>query len=189
MSGSGDYERYRRRLDQQLRADVELLFEAYRTKLRAYETVARARGEIGEGDSPPPLALLEDLEYAARSGAAVAALDGQAPAAAVASDGRAPAAATASAPAPPARKRSHAYEVHDAVAAALPQLGEVFDRVELCRALGFEPSRATLYRVLEELRREGVIALVEMGAGTIPNRYRRLTPPAPPAPAGNGAGS
>src|SRR5262249_11104739 len=42
---TGEYERYRQQLDAQLRADVELVYEAYRAKLRAYETVARARGE------------------------------------------------------------------------------------------------------------------------------------------------
>jgi hypothetical protein len=43
---TADYERYRRRLEEQLRADVQLLYQAYLSKLRAYETVSRTRGEL-----------------------------------------------------------------------------------------------------------------------------------------------
>src|SRR5947209_9259861 len=34
---TGDYERFRQRLEEQLRAEMELLYEGYRPKLRAYE--------------------------------------------------------------------------------------------------------------------------------------------------------
>jgi hypothetical protein len=54
-----DYDRFRQQLEAQLRSDVELIYEAYRTKLRAYETVLRARGEL-EGrtfEAVPALSL------------------------------------------------------------------------------------------------------------------------------------
>ncbi|HEV7518369.1 MAG TPA: hypothetical protein VGR07_18890 [Thermoanaerobaculia bacterium] len=46
------YERYRQLLEEQLRADVELLYEGYCAKLRACEAVERARGEDGGLVSP-----------------------------------------------------------------------------------------------------------------------------------------
>jgi hypothetical protein len=48
---SADYERFRQQLERQLRADIELIFEAYQTKLRASETVARPGG-TGRGSRP-----------------------------------------------------------------------------------------------------------------------------------------
>jgi hypothetical protein len=41
---AADFERYRQSLEDQLRADVEMLYQAYLAKLRAYETVSRAGG-------------------------------------------------------------------------------------------------------------------------------------------------
>jgi hypothetical protein len=168
----GDYERYRKRLEQQLRADVGLLFEAYRAKLRAYETVARTRGEL-DGSGPWPELEISNLLPAAGSGS------GEAPRLAPAPVPAAGESAAAPAPPPERKKRRSPFEIHDAVDAALLQVEEVFDRRELCRALGFEPSRATLYRILKELQQEGRIAIVEHGSGTLRNRYRKLTPPAP----------
>src|ERR1700742_1551217 len=47
-----DYDRYRQRLEEQLHADIGMLYEAFRAKLQAYETVLRARrGELAL-DSP-----------------------------------------------------------------------------------------------------------------------------------------
>jgi hypothetical protein len=174
----GDYERYRKRLEQQLRADVGLLVEAYRAKLRAYETVARTRGEL-EVAGPWPEVEVSNLLPAAGSGPAEPPGLALAPAPAPGEGGpiTAPAAA-APAPRPEPKKRRSPFELSDAVEAALVQVGEEFDRRELCRALGFEPSRATLYRILQELEHEGRIAVVEHGTGTIGNRYRKLTPAA-----------
>lgn len=167
----GDFERYRERLERQLRADVGLLVEAYRAKLRAYETVARTRGEL-DGAGPWPALEVSNLLPAAPSGPAE--VPGLAPAPAP-GDGRL---AAAPAPPPESPKRRSPFEVVEAVEAALSQVGEVFDRRELCRALGFEPNRATLYRILQELEHEGRIAVVEYGSGTIGHRYRKVTPPA-----------
>jgi hypothetical protein len=150
-----DYEIYRQRLEEQLRADVELLDEAYRAKLRAYETVLRTRAEIGAGPWPPtdlPLSLP--------------------PAPGLETTSPAP-----SAPAtPPKRPRSKAYSVIEAVEGVLGTLDEVFDRNDLIRALGFEPNRATLHRVLAELTAAGFISVEHFGGGKSPNRYRRLAP-------------
>lgn len=167
----GDYERYRQRLEQQLRADVGLLVEAYRAKLRAYETVARSRGEL-EGAGPWPEAEVSNLLPPAGSGLAEA--PGLAPPPAPAAADNRPAAAT---PPPAGTKRRAAFEVFDAVDEALLQVGEVFDRSDLCRVLGFEPSRGTLHRILRELEAEGRVAVAKFGSGRRSSRYRKLTPP------------
>lgn len=150
-----DYEIYRQRLEEQLRADVELLYEAYRAKLRAYETVVRTRAEIGAGPWPSadlPLSLPPAPGLQARP-------------------------PVPAAPAvPPKRPRSKAYSVIEAVEGVLDTLGEVFDRNDLVRALGFEPNRATLHRVLAELTDAGFLAVEHFGGGKTPNRYRRLAP-------------
>ena len=55
------YERYRELLEEQLRVDVELLYEGYRAKLRAFEAVERARGEGGSSLLPPFPSLTASL--------------------------------------------------------------------------------------------------------------------------------
>jgi hypothetical protein len=151
-----DYEIYRQRLEEQLRADVELLYEAYRAKLRAYETVLRTRAEIGAGPWPPPELPL--------SLPPAPGLEKTAPAPAMS----------------PKRPRSKAYSVIDAVEGVLGTLDDVFDRNDLIRSLGFEPNRATLHRVLSELTDAGVIAVEHFGGGKQPNLYRRIAPVSPP---------
>lgn len=63
-----EFEALRLRLEEQLRADVELLYEAHRVKLRAFETVLRSQVEVGytvEAERPlPPLALAATTEPA-----------------------------------------------------------------------------------------------------------------------------
>lgn len=173
-----EYERFRQRLEQQLRTDVELLFEAYRTKLRAFETVARARGELDpRADPRPALEIPANLLPAPQ-----AAPTGAAPS-------PAPAAASPPAPAPGTapRPRAVAYEVQDAVEDALLRVGEVFDRRDLCRAMGFEPRRSTLFRVLTDLQLQGVIAIHEIGAGRTLTRYRKSAPAPREPDAGDGS--
>ena len=153
-----DVEIYRQRLEDQLRADVELLYEAYRAKLRAYETVLRTRAEIGAGPWPPP-----DLTLSLPPAPGL----GDAPP-------PVPAAAPARAPKHP---RSKAFSVIEAVENALDKLEDVFDRNDLIRVLGFEPHRATLYRVLDVLTTEGALTIEELGSGKQPTRYRKLTSP------------
>ncbi|HEX3525811.1 MAG TPA: hypothetical protein VH988_01985 [Thermoanaerobaculia bacterium] len=50
------FEALRARLEDQLRADVELLHEAHRVKLRAFETVWRAQAEVAQMQAPPAAA-------------------------------------------------------------------------------------------------------------------------------------
>lgn len=155
----GNHQRFRRRLEQQLRADVELLVAACRTKLCAYETLARSRGELNSEPETWALELPADL---------LATLTGTAPS----SSARTPAPPRSAAPA--LRSRAGALTLRRAVDQALRQVGETFDRNDLCRELGFEPPRSSLHRVLLDLEREKAIATARIGHGRTPARYRKL---------------
>jgi len=145
-----EFEKLRARLEEQLRLDVEMLYEAHRVKLRAFETIRRARAEL-EGSEMPPL-----------SGAgrpAVPTLQAPPP---------------PQAPAPAVRTRGEAWSVLSGIEGALDGLPDEFDKHDLLRALGGKPSKATLARALETLRKEKVIAITQPGTGRIPARYRKL---------------
>src|SRR3954471_12223003 len=149
---SGEYVRYRQHLDAQLRTDVELIYEAYRAKLRAYETVARARGEEFE-----PMA-------------AAALPPGLPPAPAP------PTPVPVQAPAPPL-PRTRAFQIEAAILAAIETLPEVFDKFDLGKALGFEPRRSTLHRSLQRLVREGVLGVERYGTARFPTLYHKSAVP------------
>lgn len=82
-------------------------------------------------------------------------------------------------PAPPARRRRKAGELYEAVVEILPQLPETFVFSDVCRLLGETPDRGSLYRVLQELKAEGSVAIESTGSGTQPTEYRNLFVPDP----------
>lgn len=154
-----DYERYRRQLEEQLRADVELLYEAYRTKLRAYETVWRTRLEMAgavDWQPAPPLATTLPAP------ASLQAL---------------PAGATAADRSAKHRPRAKANGLYNDLLDALPYLEGPFDTKDIARAVGYEPRRSTLWRVLSDLVHEKHIVQVELSDGKKPAKYRRTEPP------------
>ena len=53
----------------------------------------------------------------------------------------------------------------------LPQLPEDFTKHDVLRCLGYSPDRASLFRVLNTLEREGVLEMKERGTGKIPTIY------------------
>jgi hypothetical protein len=59
------------------------------------------------------------------------------------------------------------------IRAALPRLPETFTRREVCEALGDEPDRGSLYRILQELTREGRLRVESTGTGQLPTTYRK----------------
>jgi hypothetical protein len=153
-----NFERYRKRLEDQLRTDMGLLYEAYLAKLRAYQAVERLRGDI-------EVELLPAADFAL-----------QLPAAAVAASPAAPS------PVEPAR-RSRSYEVIDAVEAVLDRLPEEFDRFDVLGLLDFEPRRSTLLEALHALTRNGVLTVVRDAAGRQPILFRKVAAGSPPADA------
>jgi hypothetical protein len=153
-----EFEKLRARLEEQLRQDVEMLYEAHRVKLRAFETIRRARAEL-EGSEMPPL-----------SGAGRPAV---------------PTLQASPAPQPPApavRTRGEAWSVLSGIEGALAELPEEFDKYDLVRVLGEKPSKATLARALETLCKEKIIAITQKGVGRFPARYRKLQGDAATAP-------
>ncbi len=56
----------------------------------------------------------------------------------------------------------------------LPSLPELFDRDDVCRALGYEPKRSVLFRVYERLVEQGVVQKVTRGGGRAPSQYRKV---------------
>lgn len=146
-----EYEKRHRRLAEELRAGVELLEAAYRSQVRALQLVWAAAG--GDVEIPPSV---------------VATFPGEPAAAAPAFP------ALPAAPPPPARRG--AWDLFNDVQGAIDEAPEVFDRNDICRILGYEPNRGSLYRTLQELIEEGACALEERGTGKVPTRYRKIEP-------------
>ena len=77
-------------------------------------------------------------------------------------------------PAAPARpSRRGSGDLYSDVLEALQRLPEVFDTRELREALGYVPHRGSLHRALQELEKEGLLAVELLGRGKMPTSYRR----------------
>ncbi len=185
----GEYDRFRQQVDEQLRANLAVLYEAYLVTVRACETLALASGAIETGQRPPlQLSLLPGAAEPARLppvAEPAALLPPPPPSAAAAPDPAPPPAAqpveAPAAPGPP--KRMAAFELHGIVHDALPKLGEVFSREDLVRVLPSPPKRSTLLRVLDDLIREDrVLELARRGTSGGPSLYRSASRPPPPTP-------
>ena len=166
-----DFERIRRQLEKQFRADVELLYSGYCAKLRAYEAMYRLPGGLGGlgdlGGLDPRLLLSADLPLS------LPALPDAAPAPVI------PAPPPDPAPAP--RRRRAGYELYDAILAILDQLPDPFTRRDVCAALGDEPSRSSLHQALRTLQLNGWLEKEERGTGRFSNLYRKTPNPPPEA--------
>ncbi|HSS51987.1 MAG TPA: hypothetical protein VLX28_23850 [Thermoanaerobaculia bacterium] len=142
-----EYEHRKQRLDEELREGMELLATAHRHQLRALELVWAATG--GDGMTiPPPVLAPAGLNPGPRAVPAPAA-------------------------APPQPRRRGPWELLDDIEAALPKLPDVFDRNDICRALGYEPDRGSLYRTVQLLTQDGLLAVKQRGAGKTPTSYRK----------------
>jgi hypothetical protein len=88
---------------------------------------------------------------------------------------RAAAAGASPAPvAPPPPPRRGTWELAEDLDKALEHLPVVFDRNDLCAALGYEPDRNALYRALQHAVEDGRLRLEERGGGQRSTKYRRL---------------
>lgn len=153
-----EYEQRRRRLDEQLRAGIELLEAAHRQQVRALELVwmTTADEDLSLPQDPPREAMASPTP-------------------------RAPEVRQAPPTAEPVRPRRRGpWELLGDVEDALGSLPEVFDRGHVLQALGYEPDRGSLYRVLQQLIQNGVLSLQERGAGKRPAQYRKTGASASP---------
>jgi hypothetical protein len=78
-------------------------------------------------------------------------------------------------PTPPARRRQRAWELHNDIVEALPQLPDPFVHSDVCRAIGYAPDRGSVYRTLQDLRQQGYISVLSGGTGNQPTRYRKTS--------------
>jgi len=141
------FEVLRARLEEQLRADVELLHEAHRVKLRAFETVWRAQADVAQiAQIPAPPA---DWLPAAK----------------------APVSAGGT------KNRTAGWSVFNAIQEKWDQIPEVFDKNDIAVALGSTPKRATLFRALDALRADGLLVEESRSEGRHPARYRKVGRP------------
>ncbi len=144
-----EYEQRKRRLEEQLQEGIELLEAGFRQQLRALELVW-----MTTADEDGLLARTTAEE----------------------SSPEAPAAAFRPSVAPqPAtdtrRPRLRRGQLWADVDAALDDVPQTFDRNDLVKALGYEPDRTSLHRVMRALVKRGVITLRASGFGNVPAKY------------------
>lgn len=141
------YEQQKQRLDEQLRAGIRLLESAHQAQVRALDVVWMLQAE--------------------EPGAGPAALFSPEPASAPTPAKQEPLPVPAS---PPRRSASH---LGSDLRAALPRLPRQFTRGDVCAALGYEPDRGTLFRLLRELVQDGSVSIESTGSGRRATIYRR----------------
>jgi len=140
------YEHSKQRLDEQLREGIALLEAAHRQQVRALELVWSMSAEEALPSRIPP------VEAAASQGRPVS---------------------PAQAPSQP--RRRGAGELEEEVEEALRNVPEEFDRNDVCQALGYEPERASLYRILQGLKTTGRLSIRQNGSGRVPTIYRKTS--------------
>lgn len=92
----------------------------------------------------------------------------------------APAAISGPAPPPspeppsPAPARKRPPHLRTAVEAILPELPIIFEKKDVIAALGWTPSRGSLYRVLSDLELAGRIKFEFSSGGRTPSRFKKV---------------
>jgi len=132
------YEQRKRRLEEQLRAGIQLLESAYQAQVRALDLVwmlqaeeAGAGGEISSPAAPgAPAPVSQELPTATR---------------------------------PPHGQRT--YAARDEIRSVFNRLPQRFTRTDVCSALGYTPDRGALFRVLNEMVDQGYIQIATHGRG------------------------
>ncbi|HEV2852211.1 MAG TPA: hypothetical protein VHC97_05345 [Thermoanaerobaculia bacterium] len=139
-----EYEHYRQKLDEQLQSGIELLKAAHAQQIRALELV----WTMGRNEEPVRTAALAVPEPPTPP-------------------------APAAPPPSPRRSRRGAWDLVNDIETALESVPEVFDRNDVLQALRYEPDRGSLYRALQELTQEGVLAVESPGGGRVTTKYRK----------------
>lgn len=138
-----EYERRRRMLEQHLQADLDLIRAAYAAKLRALEAVWLH--SPGE-DAPSPVQPEPGIPS------------------------ETPLSETPPSETVRAVRRGDTLQ---GLRAALPDLPEVFEKEDVFQALGYTPSRATLYRAFQTLQIEKRISIARYSDGGTRTQYRK----------------
>jgi hypothetical protein len=131
-----EYERRKQRIQEQLRAGIELMESAHRAQMRALDLVWMVQAEE-DAEAPPRPPAQETLRL------------------------------------PDKPRRRSAPEVDADVREAFASLPQKFTRGDVCEALGYEPDRGALYRVLQDLTRSGTLRVEAPGGGQRATTYRK----------------
>lgn len=145
------YEQHKQRLEEQLRGGIQLLESAHQAQIRALDLVWMLQAEEGAAE---PVAEAEALSSPEPSPVPAPAKQEALPA-----------------PRPP--RHRGIGDLEDDVRAALPRLPERFTRGDVCAAIGYEPDRGNLYRILQELVRGKSLRVESVGSGRKATVYRR----------------
>jgi hypothetical protein len=151
-----EYERRRRALEQQYQEDLELLRAGHQARLRALEALWLAPPEREEATAQRVLSVGEDVQPTR------------------------PETRTEVLPSVVPAKKSRLYprgSLPNLIRKVLPQLPEVFEKRDVVQALGFEPRRTTLVRVLQEMADGNELAFDQLGSGRLVTTYRKVTRP------------
>jgi hypothetical protein len=146
-----EYEQRKQRLETQLHEGIALLESAHRQQIRALELVWMTTAEEDLAFSPEP--AVEPV--AVRSGSPPP-------------------------PAPSRPRRRGPGELEGEIEDALAVVPESFDRNDVCRVLGYEPNRGSLYRVLQEFVNAGRLTIQQGGSGRTTTRYKKSPDDFPP---------
>jgi hypothetical protein len=156
-----EYERRRRAIEAQLREDLELLRAGYQAKLRALEMLWLAP----PGEALPPAGAMSETLRLSETPASSETLP----------ETTLPQSETVT---PSDPKETRRGQVREEIEAAFAELPEEFDRRDILRVLGYEPPRATLFRVLRQLVEDEWITVAWYSTGRSSTRYAKLPEPA-----------
>lgn len=160
-----EFERRRRAIERQLEEDLELVRAGYRAKLRALEMLWLASpGEDGTGAETVPSVGGDHRTAEEVSQESSETLN--------ASETPGPSETLNETLASPVPQRG---DVLRDIEAVLDRLPAVFDKQDIVRALGYSPPRATLYRVISQLKENKKIATQEYSDGRNRTKYRKET--------------
>ena len=148
-----EYEERRRALEEELRSDLALIHAAHEARVRSLDRLRRL--------------ALEENESAVGSRPGKQRHDGTGTTA----EAEPPAPAASRKPASPPGAFLNDLE------AILSELPEVFDKKDVVRLVGYEPTHSTFFRALARLQDEGTVAVEDFSSGAVHTTYRKLAGP------------
>lgn len=155
-----EYERRRRAIEEQLQADLELIRAGYQARLRALEHLWLA----SPGEPPPDASSVTPASIETQ---VVPQAEREEAQEAVPVPLQEPISSA------PAQERRRGDVLAD-ILKAFPLLPEVFDKSDVVRLLGYEPTRPSLHRVWSQLRRNKKIVIERFSDGRKPQVFRKV---------------
>lgn len=157
-----EYERRRRALEELYQTDLRFLRAAHESRVRSLESLYLSLSGGADALPAQSATLLLGPEEVPQPAPEPALPPEPAPAP----------------PPPPApdlpADRPRNPDIRGALEEILPALPSVFNKNHILQALGWTPSRSSLYRVLSEMEREGLIEFVYLSGGRTPSQYRKV---------------